>query len=702
MTLDELSINTIRFLSVDAVQKAKSGHPGLPLGAAPMAYVLWTRYLKHNPRDPQWPDRDRFVLSAGHGSMLLYSLLHLTGYDLPMEELKRFRQWGSMTPGHPEYHCAPGVETSTGPLGQGFATAVGMAMAEAHLSARFNQPGHEIVNHRTFVLASDGDMMEGVSHEAASLAGHLRLGKLLCLYDNNHISLAGATSLCFSEDVPRRFEAYGWHTQTVDDGNDLEAIDSAIRAALAETGRPSFISVRTTIGYGSPHLSNTFKAHGNPLGPEEVVATKKNLGWPEDKEFYVPEEALAHFRKAVDRGAKAQAEWQARLDAWANANPGLAKEWADGWSNTLPAGWDRELPVFDPSTKAATRETAGEALNAIAKSYKALIGGSADLNPSTNTVIKGDGNFESPAVPHDNVNGAIEGGWSYASHNLHFGVREHAMAAACNGIAVHGGLRPYCATFFNFLDYMKPAARITALMEQPVIFVFTHDSVGLGEDGPTHQPVEQLAILRATPHFTVIRPADSNESVEAWRVAAQHLTGPVALILTRQKLPTFDRSVYAPASGLQRGAYALKDPEGGAPEVVLIGTGSEVSLVVDAQRLLAERGIRARAVSMPSWELFDAQTPQYRDSVLLPGVKKLAVEAAATLGWNKYVGQDGAVIGIDHFGASAPYEVIFKEMGFTAENVANRAMELLGRPVPPAQGATVPAEGQTPPSSGHS
>lgn len=701
MSLDELCINTIRFLSVDGVQNANSGHPGLPMGAAPMAYTLWTRHLKHNPRDPKWPDRDRFVLSAGHGSMLLYSLLHLTGYDLPMDQLMNFRQWGSKTAGHPEYPHCPGVETTTGPLGQGFATAVGMAIAEANLAGRYNRPGHEIVNHYTYVLASDGDMMEGVAGEAASLAGHFRLGKLICFYDDNHISLAGSTSLCFSEDVSKRFEAYGWHVQNVEDGNDVKAIDRAIRAAQAESDRPSLINVRTIIGFGAPHKQGTSEAHGNPLGPDEVAAAKRNLGWPEDKFFYIPDEALAKFREAVDAGARAQSEWQSRFDSWAMQNAAAAKEWADGFSHTLPAGWDRDIPTFGPEEAMATRASAGKALSAIAKNYPALVGGSADLDPSTNTAQKGMGDFESPAVPHEHVEGTTGGDWSYAGRNIHYGVREHAMAAASNGIALHGGLRPFCATFFNFVDYLKPALRLSCLMEQPVVYVFTHDSVGLGEDGPTHQPIEQLATLRATPHMTVIRPADANEAAESWKAAAQHIVGPVALVLTRQKVPTIDRTAYAPAAGLHKGAYILKEADGGSPQVVLIATGSEVSLIIDAQKKLSEQGVRARVVSMPSWELFDAQTPDYRESVLPANVKKLAVEAGASLGWHKYVASDGDVIAIDHFGASAPYERILQEFGFTAENVANRALTLIGR-APSEAGATVPAGGQTHPAEGHS
>lgn len=702
MSLDQLCVNTIRTLAIDAVQKANSGHPGLPMGAAPMAYVLWTRHLKHNPRDPKWPDRDRFVLSGGHGSMLLYALLHLTGYEVSLDDLKSFRQWGSITPGHPEYGLAPGVETTTGPLGQGFATAVGMAIAEAHLSARYNGDAGKIVDHCTYVLASDGDMMEGVASEAASLAGHLRLGRLIVLYDSNDISLAGAADLCFSEDVCKRFEAYGWHVQTVEDGNDLEAIDAALRFARAEDDRPSLIAVKTVIGYGSPHKAGSSEAHGSPLGKEEVAATKRNLGWPEDRAFYVPDEALARFRQAVDVGAAAQRAWKERFDAWAMASPTLAREWADALTGTLPAGWDRDVPTFGPDDAAATRASAGKALSAIAANYPALMGGSADLNPSTNTALKGAGDFQAPGAGTEALEGAVGGGWSYAGRNVHFGVREHAMAAAANGMALHGGVRPYVATFFNFLDYLKPALRLSALMEQPVIYIFTHDSVALGEDGPTHQPVEQLAMLRAIPHVVAIRPADANEAAEAWKVAAEHLAGPVALVLTRQKVPNVDRAVYAGAEGLRRGAYVLREAEGGPAEIVLIGTGSEVALVVEAQKHLADRGVRVRVVSMPSWELFDAQPPDYRASVLPRFTPKLAVEAGASIGWHKYVGVDGDVIAIDHFGASAPYERLFKEFGLTVENVANRALALIGKAAAPAKGETVPAEGETAPSDGHS
>ncbi len=679
MSLDQLCINTIRLLSVDGVQQANSGHPGLPMGAAPMAYTLWTRHLKHNPRDPRWPDRDRFILSGGHGSMLVYSLLYLTGYDLSLDDLKQFRQWGSKTAGHPEYGLTPGVEMTTGPLGQGFATAVGMAIAEAHLAARYNRPGQEVMNHFTYVLATDGDMMEGVACEAASLAGHLRLGKLICLYDSNEISLDGATSLCFTEDVGKRFEAYGWQVLTVADGNDVAAIDAAITAAKAEGERPSLIVVRTQIGYGSPAKQGSASSHGSPLGPEEVVATKRNLGWPEDKTFYVPEEALAHFRRAVDDGARAQAEWQARHAAWAAAFPELAREWADGFAGRLPEGWDREIPSFGPADAAATRATGGKVINAIARNYPALVGGSADLNASTNTALKGMGDLESPALAAEGVEGAVGGGWSYAGRNLHFGVREHAMAAAANGIALHGGLRPYTATFFNFVDYLKPALRLSALMELPVIYVLTHDSIALGEDGPTHQPIEQLASLRATPNTVTLRPADAAETAEAWKVAVERLDGPTALVLTRQKVPCFDRGVYASAEGVRKGAYILKEAEGGRPDIILVATGSEVALAVEAQERLQAQGVPTRVVSMPSWELFDAQPAAYRAAVLPTEVKKVAVEAAASLGWHKYVGTDGDVIALDRFGASAPASRLLQEFGFTAENIVRRVLLLLGR-----------------------
>ena len=678
MSIDQLCVNTIRTLSIDAVQNANSGHPGLPMGAAAMAYALWDRHLKHNPADPAWPDRDRFVLSGGHGSMLLYSLLHLTGYDLSLDDLRNFRQWGSKTPGHPEYGEAPGVETTTGPLGQGFATAVGMAMAEAHLAARFNTADHSVVDHFTYVLASDGDMMEGVCCEAASLAGHLRLGKLVVLYDSNDISLAGAAALSFTEDVGKRFEAYGWHVQTVADGNDVDSIDAAITAAKTASDRPSLIIVKTVIGYGSPNKAGSSESHGSPLGKDEVLATKRALGWPEEPAFYVPEEAATHFRAALARGAAAQAEWRARFDSWAAAQPQLAKEWADGLTNTLPDGWDRDVPGFGPADAAATRATSGKVLNAIARNVPTIVGGSADLNPSTNTALKGMGDFECPAVGSADAEGAVGGGWSYAGRNHHYGVREHAMAAAANGMALHGGLRPYVATFFNFADYLKPALRLSALMKLPVIYVFTHDSIALGEDGPTHQPVEQLAALRATPRVVVIRPADANETAVAWKVAVETTTAPTALVLTRQKVPVLGPEGSSYAEGLRRGAYTLVEAEGGAPQVVLIGTGSEVSICVEAAKQLKEQGMRARVVSMPSWELFDAQPADYRASVLPPDTPTLAVEAGATIGWHRYVGCKGDVVGLDRFGASAPAERLLAEFGFTAGKVAERARALIG------------------------
>jgi transketolase len=664
--LDTLSINTIRFLSADAVQKAKSGHPGLPMGAAAMAYVLWTRFLRHNPADPTWPDRDRFVLSAGHGSMLLYALLHLTGYDLPMEEIQRFRQWGSKTPGHPEFGVTPGVDATTGPLGQGVANAVGMAIAERHLAARFNQPDHAIVDHYTYVLCSDGDLMEGVAAEAVSLAGHLGLGRLVCLYDDNLVSLAGKTGLAFSEDVPRRFEGYGWHTLVVPDGNDVEAVDKAIRDARAETERPSLISVRTVIGYGAPHKAGTHEAHGEPLGEAELRGAKQALGWPTEPAFVVPDAALAHFREARARGAGAQAEWQARFEAWAQAHPDLAVQWRYGQARALTPGWDAELPRFPPDTPTATRDASGAVLAAVSPRLPHLIGGDADLAPSTKTLVKTAGSF---------------GRGSYQGRHIHFGVREHGMGAIGNGLAYHGGLLPFCGTFFTFSDYMRPAVRLAALSELPVIYVWTHDSVGLGEDGPTHQPVEHLAALRAVPNLVVIRPGDASEAVVAWKVALARRHGPTALVLSRQKLPVLDRAVYAPAEGLARGAYVLADAPGGAPDVILIGTGSEVSLVVQAHAALAKAGARARVVSMPSWELFESQPAAYREAVLPRAVRpRLAVEAGVTLGWERWVGDGGAVLGIDRFGASAPGEVVLRELGFTVDNVVARARALLESP----------------------
>lgn len=677
--LDNLCINTIRFLSIDAVEKADSGHPGLPMGAAPMAYVLWTRFLKHNPTNPSWMDRDRFVLSAGHGSMLLYSLLHLTGYDLPLEQIQLFRQWGSKTPGHPERGLTPGVETTTGPLGQGFANSVGMAIAEDYLAARYNRPDYQIVDHYTYALISDGDLMEGVSSEAASLAGHLKLGKLICLYDDNHITLSAGTNIAFTEDRAMRFQAYGWHTQTVEDGNDLAAIEGALQVAKNEKQRPSLILVQTHLGYGSPNKQDTFKAHGSPLGDPEVKLTKQALGWPLDPTFYIPDEALAHFRRAVEIGRQAEAEWNAKFTEYTNAFPNLAKEFQQGMAGDLPQGWDVGIPSFPADPKGiATRVASGKVLNEIDKKLPSLIGGSADLDPSTHTALRAMGDFENPRDEAGNLQGSAGGGWSYAGRNLHFGVREHGMGAIANGLAAHGGIIPFTATFLIFSDYMRPPIRLAALMGLGVIYVFTHDSIALGEDGPTHQPVEQLASLRAMPELIVIRPCDANETAVAWRVAIESRHHPVALILTRQNVPTLDRTHFGPAEGLRRGAYVLKDAAEGKPDLILIGTGSEVSLIVRAGENLTKEGMQVRIVSMPSWKLFDAQPQSYRDSVLPPSIHaRLAVEAGATQGWCKYVGREGDMIGVDRFGASAPGEVVMREYGFTVENVCQRAMELV-------------------------
>jgi transketolase len=679
--LDQLCINTIRMLSVDAVEKAKSGHPGAPMGLAPAAYVLWTRFLKHNPRNPSWPDRDRFVLSAGHASMLLYSMLHLTGYDLPLEEIQRFRQWESRTPGHPERGITPGVETTTGPLGQGFGNGVGMAIAEAYLAARYNRPGFEIIDHFTYGVVSDGDLMEGVAAEAASIAGHLKLGKLIYLYDNNHISLAASTDLTFTEDCAKRFESYGWHAQKVEDGNDLQAVDQALRAARDETTRPSLVLVRTHIGYGSPGKQDTFEAHGSPLGEEEVKRTKQKLGWPAEPPFLVPKEVLARFRESIGKGEKAEAEWNRRFSAYAQKFPDLAREFEEVMRGELPKGWDAAVPNFPADAKGlATRTASGKILNAIAPKLPTLIGGSADLNPSTFTVLQNLGDFESYERDFTHSQGSSGGGYSYAGRNIHFGVREHGMAAALNGMAAHGGILPYGSTFLMFSDYMRPAIRLAALMELGVIYVFTHDSIGLGEDGPTHQPIEQLAALRAIPQLIVIRPGDANETAVAWRVAIESRHRPVALALTRQNVPTLDRYQFAGADGLRRGAYVLADAPNGKPDVVLIGTGSEVALVVAARQKLTEQKIQARIVSMPSWELFDLQPRDYRESVLPPSVRpRLAVEAGLPQGWHFYVGDGGDVIGLDRFGASAPGSLVMEKLGFTVDHVVERALKLLGK-----------------------
>ncbi|AJP49704.1 transketolase [Rugosibacter aromaticivorans] len=679
--LDQLCINTIRFLSVDAVQKANSGHPGLPLDAAPMAYALWTQVLKYNPRNPHWVDRDRFVLSAGHGSALLYSLLHLTGYELSLDDIKQFRQWGSKTPGHPERGHTPGVETTTGPLGQGFANAVGMAIAEAQLAARYNRPDHAVIDHHTFAIASDGDLMEGVASEAASLAGHLRLGKLTCLYDDNRVTLAAGTDITFSENVARRFEAYGWHTVSVADGNDLAAIDATLRAARAETARPSLILVRTHIGYGSPKKHDSFEAHGSPLGVDEVHLTKQNLGWPTEPAFLIPEPALAHFHEALTRGARDEAAWDERMTAYAQAYPDVAEELQRSLCGELPSGWDVDIPVFPADTKGiATRVASGKVMNAIVPRVPALSGGSADLDPSTYTALKGLGDFNPPAGKDLDTQGSSGGGWSYAGRNLHFGVREHAMGAIVNGMAVHGGFIPYGATFLIFSDYMRPPIRLAALMGLHVVHVFTHDSIALGEDGPTHQPVEQLAALRAIPNLTVIRPGDANETAVAWRVALETRDRPVVLVLSRQNLPTLDRSRYAPAEGLRRGAYVLLDPPGGKLELILIASGSEVGLIVAAAERLRAQGIAVRCVSMPSWDLFEALPQAERDVVLPPSVSaRLVVELGVPQGWDRYIGARGDMLGVERFGASAPSEILLREYGFTVDNVCARAQTLLAR-----------------------
>ena len=675
-SLDQLCVNTIRALAIDTVQNANSGHPGLPLGAAPMAYALWTRVLRHNPANPHWPDRDRFVLSAGHGSALLYSLLYLTGYDLPLDELKRFRQWGSHTPGHPEYGDTPGVEVTTGPLGQGFANGVGMAIAERHLAARFNRPGHAVVDHYTYAIAGDGDLMEGVAHEAASLAGHLGLGKLVYLYDSNRICLAGATSLSFTADMADVFEGLGWHVQSLTDGNNLRTIGEAIEAAKAVTDRPSIVIVQTHIGYGSPK-QDTFGVHGSPLGAEQVVETKKALGYPSTEPFFVPPEALAHLRTAVDRGKAAEADWRARFEAYRKAHPDLAAEFERVMKGELPAGWDAELPKFAPADKPiATRSAGGKVINAIAARVPELVGGSADLNPSTETALKGAGDFQSPSFQPADRQGAVGGEWGWAGRNVHFGVREHAMAAISSGIALHGGLVPFSATFFTFSDYMRPSIRLAAIMKAHSIFVFTHDSIGVGEDGPTHQPIEHAASLRLVPHLTVVRPADANETVSAWRFAMTH-PGPVALLLTRQAVPVLEGTA---AADVAKGGYVLADADG-APDVILIATGSEVHLAVGARAQLAGRGIKARVVSMPSTERFEAQTQAYRDAVLPPSVlARVAVEAGVPAGWEKYTGPFGAIVGIENrFGASAPLKVVMEKFGFTAENVAAKAAEVVAQ-----------------------
>ncbi len=663
--LEQKCINTIRFLSADAVQKANSGHPGLPMGAAAMAFTLWSRHLRHNPRNPKWINRDRFVLSGGHGSALLYSLLHLSGYDLSMQELQAFRQWGSKTPGHPESGHTAGVETTTGPLGAGFANGVGMAIAEAHLAAVFNSPEFPVVDHYTYAIVTDGDLMEGVASEAASLAGHLKLGKLIYLYDDNHISIEGDTNVAFTEDRMARFAAYGWHTQTVADGNDIEAIDAAIRAAKADP-RPSIIAVRTIIGFGMPTRAGTPKAHGEPPGTEELAAAKAALGWPAEPAFYVPAEVSEWYSKALEGLESQNFGWTRLFDEYKKTNPAKAAELERRFAGGLPAGWDDNLPLYPADPKGVqTRAASGKALNHFAALLPEIWGGSADLAPSNNTNMAGLGDFQAE---------------NYGGRNGHFGVREHAMGAIVNGIQNHGGLRSFGATFLVFADYMRPAIRISALSKLPSIWVFTHDSIGVGEDGPTHQPVEHLASLRSIPNLVTIRPCDGNESIFAWKVALARTNAPTAMVFTRQNLPTLDRSLVADANGVEKGAYVLADVGDGAPELILMASGSEVSLIVDAGMKLAAEGVNVRLVSFPSWELFEQQPREYRESVLLLGVKaRVAVEAGISMGWAKYVGDSGEVIGIDHYGASAPANILFKEFGFTVENVIDTARKVMSR-----------------------
>jgi len=680
--LDQLCINTIRTLTLDAVQKANSGHPGLPLGAAPMAYVLWTRFMRYNPKNPKWENRDRFLLSAGHGSMLLYSLLYLTGYDLSLDEIKNFRQWESKTPGHPEYGLTPGVEITTGPLGQGFANGVGMAMGAAHLAAKFNQKDFSLIDHNVYAIVSDGDLMEGVASEAASLAGHLKLGKLIYLYDDNHVTIEGFTDLAFSEDVPKRFEAYGWHTSTVADGNDLAAIEAAIRDAQSAADRPSLISVKTTIGYGMP-TAGTRKAHSDSPGEAAVKETKRHLGWPEDKQFYVPDEALAHFREAVERGAQQEREWKELVKQYREQHAELGELWQQIMSGELPSDWETHLPDFADAKPVATRVASGQVINALAPHLPMLIGGSADLGVSNNTDIKDSGDFEAGR---------------YAGRIIHFGVREHAMGATLTGMSLNGGLIPFGGTFMCFSDYMRPSIRLACLSGVQVIYVFTHDSIGLGEDGPTHQPIEHLAALRAIPHLFVIRPADVHEVREAWRLAILRRHAPTALALTRQKVPLIDRQVLASAEGLRRGGYVLAEAEAGSgepgtsptvregnsgdhtPKLILIATGSEVSLALEAREQLQKDGLPTRVVSMPCVELFEEQKQDYRDEVLPPSVTaRLAIEAGVRQGWDRYVGAKGDVICLHRFGASAPGEIALKNLGFNVENVLTRAKALLQR-----------------------
>jgi transketolase len=666
-SIEELSINTIRTLSMDAVQKANSGHPGAPMALAPAVYTIFMKQMKFNPKNPNWFNRDRFILSNGHASMLLYSILYLTGYDVSLEDLKNFRQWNSKTPGHPENDRTPGVETTTGPLGQGFMNGVGMGIAERHLASLFNVKGHKIVDHYTYVLCSDGDLMEGASHEAASLAGHLGLGKLIYLYDDNHISIEGDTNLAYSDNVKKRFEGYNWHVQNIGEkANDVKALSEAIDNAKKEKDKPSLIIVRSHIAYGSPNMHDTAEAHGSPLGEEEVKLTKKFYGWPEDKTFYVPEEVLDHMYKAIDRGEKAEADWNEKYKKYKKDNPELAKKFESTLKLELSPGWDKNIPVFQPTDKPiATRSAGGKVLNSIAEHLPWLIGGSADLSPSTKTLLSKSDYFE---------NG------NYNNRNFTFGIRELGMCGISNGMYLHGGVRPFVSTFFVFTDYARPAIRLASLMEIPIIYVMTHDSIGLGEDGPTHQPIEHLASLRAMPHLCVIRPADANETVYAWKAAINRTKGPTMLVLSRQNLPIFDQNKLASAEGVLKGAYILSKEKADKPDIILISTGSEVSLILEAQDKLQQKNISARVVSMPSWELFKDQSDEYKNEVLPKDVKtRLAVEAASPFGWHEWVGDSGDVIGISTFGASAPYKEIYKNYGLTVENIVKKSEELLSK-----------------------
>jgi transketolase len=663
--VDQLAINTIRTLSIDAIERSRSGHPGAPMGLAPAAYLLFTRFLKHCPTDPGWPDRDRFVLSCGHASMLLYSILHLSGYDLSLDEIKQFRQWGSKTPGHPEHGLTAGVEVTSGPLGQGCATSVGLALAEAHLAARFNRDSHRIVDHTTYVLCSDGDLMEGVSAEAASLAGNLGLGKLVWIWDDNRITIEGSTDLTFTENVEKRFEAYGWHVQRVGDMNDLEALTAAIEQARDQQQQPSFIAVRSHIAFGAPTKQDSASSHGSPLGDEEARGAKRAYGWPEDASFLVPDEVRARFQEVVTRGEAAVKEWQERVAAWQQAEPEAAAEYQRRLAGELPEGWHESLPAFSSEQGAlATRAASGQVINAIAGDLPELVGGSADLDPSCKTRIK--------------ASDSISAG-SYGGRNLHFGIREHGMGSLLNGLSLHGGIRPLGSTFLVFADYMRPPIRLAAMMEQPVIYVFTHDSIWVGEDGPTHQPIEQILALRAIPNLYVVRPADANETAAAWQVAVERKDGPVAILLSRQGLPILDETGKLAEQGLWQGAYMLAAANG-TPDLVILASGSEVHLALQArQTLLSEHDLQAAVVSMPCWELFDLQPETYRQSILIPGVPRLAVEAGVECGWRSYVGDDGDVVAINRFGASAPGKTVAEKLGMTADEVARRALALLGR-----------------------